>query len=101
MAWDRGEDPALVDYVANLVALRRRHDVFRRLDFFTGAVHAHTGLKDIYWLAPDGREMTGEDWSRADRRVFGIQFGKPRRRRGTHPAPLQRRKRRGRLRPGR
>ncbi len=75
MSWERGEDPALVDYVANLVALRRGHDVFRRLDFFTGAVHAQTGLKDIYWLAPDGREMKGEDWSRADRRVFGIQLG--------------------------
>ncbi len=75
MAWDGDQDPALVDYVANLVALRRSHDVFRRLDFFTGAVREETGLKDIYWLAPDGREMTGDDWSRSDRRMLGVQFG--------------------------
>jgi isoamylase len=38
MSWEEGDDPSLPDYVANLVALRRSHEVFRRLDFFTGAV---------------------------------------------------------------
>ena len=75
MAWDGVDDPTLVDYVANLVALRRAHDVFRRLEFFTGSVDEETGLKDIYWLSPDGREMAGEDWGTADRHVLGIQLG--------------------------
>ena len=75
MSWTTGDDPALTDYVANLIALRRSHEVFRRLDFFTGAVLEATGLKDIYWLAADGREMAGDDWGHVDRRALGMQIG--------------------------
>ncbi|WP_158809859.1 glycogen debranching protein GlgX [Beijerinckia sp. L45] len=75
MSWAAGDDPALPDYVANLIALRRRHEVFRRLEFFTGAVLEATGLKDIYWLAADGREMAGDDWGHVDRRALGMQIG--------------------------
>ena len=75
MEWGGGDDPDLPAYVGNLVALRRRHDVFRRLEFFTGDVLEETGLKDIYWLAADGREMWGDDWGHAHRRCLGMQVG--------------------------
>ncbi len=73
--WDDKLDPDLVDYVANLIALRKTHEVFRRLDFFTGHVIEKTGLKDVYWLAATGREMEGDDWGHVDRRSLGMQIG--------------------------
>jgi glycogen operon protein len=39
--------------------------VFRRRRFFSGKPvgrRGEAGLPDISWLAPDGSEMTGEDW---------------------------------------
>ena len=68
-------DPKLVDYVANLIRLRKGHDVFRRLEFFTGHIIESTGLKDVYWLAADGHEMTGSDWGDSERRALGMQIG--------------------------
>jgi isoamylase len=75
MPWDGDGDPALPAYTANLIALRKRHGVFRRLDFFSGTVIEKTGLKDIYWLAADGREMEGGDWDDAGRQTLGMQIG--------------------------
>ena len=78
MRWRDATDPRLVDYVANLIALRRRHEVFRRLEFFTGRIDpgsADKALKDAYWLAADGREMWGDDWGKVERRTLGMQIG--------------------------
>ena len=75
LEWTDKLDPSLVDYVSNLVALRKSHKVFRRLDFFTGDVVEVTGLKDVYWLAADGREMEGDAWGHAERRTLGMQIG--------------------------
>ena len=73
--WTDRNDPDLIDYVANLVALRKSHAVFRRLDFFTGNTIEETKLKDVYWLAADGREMAGDAWGDAERRTLGMQIG--------------------------
>jgi isoamylase len=73
--WTDRTDPDLLDYVRNLVALRKSHEVFRRLEFFTGQVIEETGLKDVYWLAADGREMDGDAWGDAERRTLGMQIG--------------------------
>ena len=73
--WTGGADTALLDFVRNLTAIRRRYDAFRRRDFFTGRIGAASQLKDIYWLATEGREMTGEDWSHDHLRTLGMQIG--------------------------
>jgi glycogen operon protein len=42
--------------------------VFRRRRFFSGKPvgrRGEAGLPDIAWFAPDGSEMTGEDWGTA------------------------------------
>ena len=75
MRWHDATDPALIDYVANLTKLRKQHDVFRRLEFFSGNIIASTGLKDVYWLSADGHEMAGHDWGDAQRRALGMQIG--------------------------
>ncbi|HEX7353884.1 MAG TPA: glycogen debranching protein GlgX [Mycobacteriales bacterium] len=56
-----GDDPALTDLVAGLLALRGRHPVLRRQHFFSGDVVDGAGRKDVGWFAADGHEMT--DWS--------------------------------------
>ena len=73
--WDDGTDPQLLPYVRNLITLRKSHAVFRRLEFFSGEAVGDSDLKDIYWLAPDGREMNGDDWGRLEQLALGMQIG--------------------------
>jgi isoamylase len=61
--------------VQTLTALRKRYDAFRRCAFLTGAAVPGNGLKDVYWLAPEGREMTTQDWTEGLRRTLGMQLG--------------------------
>jgi isoamylase len=68
-------DPDFLAFVQNLVALRKRFDAFRRRDFLSGATVPETDLKDVYWLAPEGREMTTGDWADGNRRALGMQLG--------------------------
>lgn len=69
------QDPDLLDFVRTLVGLRRRFAAFRRRTFLTGAPVASDVLRDVYWLAPEGREMSQKDWADADRLTFGMQLG--------------------------
>ncbi|HEX2725572.1 MAG TPA: glycogen debranching protein GlgX [Beijerinckiaceae bacterium] len=76
MNWqDDDPDPDFLTFVQTLIALRKRHDAFRRRDFLTGAIVPANRLKDVYWLAPEGREMTTEDWAEGLRRTLGMQLG--------------------------
>ena len=70
-----GGDPEFVVFVRTLLALRKRYDAFRRRDFLAGATVPTNGLKDVYWLAPEGREMTTQDWGDGMRRTLGMQLG--------------------------
>jgi isoamylase len=73
--WADPKDPGLATFVRNLIALRRRYDAFRHPTFFTGETLAGRDQKDIYWLAPEGREMSQDDWLSGDRRALGLQIG--------------------------
>ncbi len=56
---------SLLDFTRALVALRHRHPVFRRRRFFAGSAD-HGGestMGDIYWLKPNGEQMTESDWT--------------------------------------
>jgi isoamylase len=75
LKWQDEEDPELLPFVQALVGLRKRYAAFRRRDFLSGATVPANGLKDVYWLAPEGREMTTEDWGDDLRRALGMQFG--------------------------
>ena len=65
----------LIEYVRNLITLRREHPVFRRPRFFRGVEAEPSPLKDITWYAADGREMTPDDWNDGERRTFGALLG--------------------------
>jgi isoamylase len=58
-------DEELIEFTRAVSALRTAHPVFRRRRFFSGKPVGRRGdgsLPDIAWFAPDGSEMTGEDW---------------------------------------
>ena len=73
--WSSPADPALHDFVAGLLYLRRSCSAFRRERFFTGTTLAGFGRKDITWLRPDGHEMSEGDWFDGGRRAIGLMFG--------------------------
>jgi isoamylase len=58
-------DTDLIEFTRAVSALRTAHPVFRRRRFFSGKPvrrRGAAGMPDISWLAPDGSEMTEEDW---------------------------------------
>ncbi|MHC3474583.1 glycogen debranching protein GlgX [Streptomyces sp. 7R007] len=68
------EQRDLADFVRYVIGLRAAHPVLRRRRFFRGetATHADQPLPDLVWLAPDAREMTEDDWERADAHSVGV-----------------------------
>jgi isoamylase len=61
-------DADLIEFTREVSALRAAHPVFRRRRFFSGRPvrqRGGTGLPDISWFAPDGSEMSDEDWETA------------------------------------
>ncbi|MBV8490413.1 MAG: glycogen debranching enzyme GlgX, partial [Candidatus Eremiobacteraeota bacterium] len=66
---------ALLEFVRELVALRRAHPVFRRPRFFRGVTMDDSPLKDITWFSPKGTEMSYEDWTDGSKRCFGALLG--------------------------
>ncbi len=71
--WENA-DSDLIAIVRALAMFRRNAAAFRRNDFLLGHNHDQP-LKDVYWLAPEGREMTENDWHDQERRVLGCQIG--------------------------
>ena len=64
-------DTGLIEFTRSVSALRAAHPVFRRRRFFDGLpvrIRGSERIPDISWFAPDGSEMSDEDW--------GSGFGK-------------------------
>jgi glycogen operon protein len=66
------DDLELLSFVVKLIEFRKAHPSFRRRNFFRGRLIKGTGVKDIVWLTPDGREMTDEEWSKSYARCLGL-----------------------------
>ena len=54
----------LLDFVKQLIAIKKEHPVFHRRRFFQGKQIKDSEVKDIAWFASNGREMTDEDWDK-------------------------------------
>jgi glycogen operon protein len=65
---------ALLTFTRGLIALRQKHPVFRRRRFFQGRRIRGAEVKDLYWLRPDGKEMTDDDWSQGYVRCLGVRL---------------------------
>ncbi|MBV8180009.1 MAG: glycogen debranching enzyme, partial [Mycobacterium sp.] len=60
-------DHELLKFTKDLVALRRRHPVFRRRRYLTGPAAA-----DLRWFTPAGTEMTDQDWADPEARAVAL-----------------------------
>jgi len=65
-------DSALLEYTRSLVALRKKHRMFRRRSWFRGHPMRAGGPKDIEWFKPDGTEMSAEDWNVGFAKSLGV-----------------------------
>jgi isoamylase len=65
----RGE---LGAFVRRLIMLRKRHPVFRRRDFFDGEHVGESGLRDVWWFRPDGRQISRRDWASGASHALGV-----------------------------
>ena len=84
---DRREE--FLEFVARLIALRRRHPVFCRRRYVRADAVTAEGLKEILWLTPDGGEMTENDWNQEFARCLGVYLaGAAIERRGRRGKPI-------------
>ena len=71
--WELGhDDRALQAFVRELIALRRRHPVFRRRRFFQGQAIAGATVRDILWLTPGAMEMAQAEWDSSFANTLGM-----------------------------
>jgi glycogen operon protein len=68
-----GRRRSLLEFTRELVRLRRQHPALRRKQFFFGRA-IYSDLKDLTWIRPDGREMTGTDWQNPGTRAFALRL---------------------------
>jgi glycogen operon protein len=52
--------------------LRREHPALRQRHWFEGRPTIVGGRKDLVWVHPEGREMTGDDWADNELSVVGM-----------------------------
>jgi glycogen operon protein len=68
------ERQALLDFARRAACLMRDHPVLRRRKFFQGRRIRGAEVKDIMWLAPDGREMAEMEWNAEHVRCIGVRL---------------------------
>ncbi len=62
--WDlTKEQKDLLEFTSMLVHVRRSEPALTRRQYFQGRGIRGSGVKDVAWLAPDGREMDDEAWN--------------------------------------
>ncbi|MEJ2010562.1 MAG: alpha-amylase family glycosyl hydrolase, partial [Acidobacteriota bacterium] len=59
--WENA-DQELLEFTRALVELRKKHPMFQRRRWFEGRSVRGSRELDISWFAPDGREMSEQDW---------------------------------------
>jgi glycogen operon protein len=75
MGWELSPpDRNFLEFTRRVIRLRKEHPVFRRRRFFKGQTLRGADIKDITWLAPEGREMTDEEWNSSFARSLGLQI---------------------------
>lgn len=75
MGWELSPpDRAFLEFTRRVIRLRKDHPAFRRRRFFQGRKLRGADIKDITWLAPEGREMTDEEWNNSFARSLGLQI---------------------------
>jgi glycogen operon protein len=66
------EQRALLEFGREVMHLRKTQPVFRRRNFFQGRPIHGAEIKDLYWVKPDGAEMSDRDWTSEFARCLGM-----------------------------
>ena len=75
--WNITPEKALqLEFFARMIHLRRAHPIFHRRHFFQGRPIRGSGVKDLIWLKPDGREMTDAEWHESHAQSLGVYFSR-------------------------
>jgi glycogen operon protein len=72
ISWLDWSSAPYADLVAQLLALRAAHPVFRQRAFFQGHPVGPEGAKDLAWFTPAGVEMVDADWSAPTAHTLGM-----------------------------
>jgi glycogen operon protein len=64
----------LLAFTRHLIALRGRHPVLRRRQFFYGRQILSSEVKDLTWFRPDGKEMAEDNWRDPLARCIGLRL---------------------------
>ncbi len=67
-------DRQLLAFTRSMIRLLKSHPVLRRRQFFQGRQIRGSRVKDLTWFAPDGTEMTDEQWRASGARTLAVQF---------------------------
>ncbi|PAU63077.1 glycogen debranching enzyme GlgX [Pseudomonas sp. PIC25] len=71
--WNLDEEgKSLLAFVRKAIKLRLSYPILRRGRFLVGAYNEELGVKDVTWLAPNGEEMTVEQWEDPHGRCLGM-----------------------------
>jgi glycogen operon protein len=70
--WSMPDGTGMLELVRDLIALRRRHPVFRQHAFLQGRPVTAAGAKDLAWFGPHGEEMAGQESWHAEVRSLGM-----------------------------
>ncbi len=62
----------LFEVTRTALQLRRDHPALRQRHWFEGRPTIAGGPKDLAWVHPDGREMSGDDWQDPGLRAIGM-----------------------------
>jgi glycogen operon protein len=63
-----------LDFVRAVIQIWKTQPVFQRRKFFQGRAIRGTDIKDISWFAPDGQEMSDEDWNAGFVKCLGVRL---------------------------
>lgn len=73
LSWDvNAAQQKQLDFLTQIIQLRRDHPSLRRRHFFRGQAVAPDQTMDVIWLHHDGREMDAEDWQEGDAHCLGL-----------------------------
>jgi isoamylase len=76
MNWEldaRGK--SLLAFTQKVFALRKKHPVLQRRNFFMGQNLEDSRFRDLSWFKPDGNEMGARDWEEPHLRCLGWFLG--------------------------
>ncbi len=66
------EQQALLEFTTEIIRLRKCQPVFRRRRFFQGRPIRGKEIKDLYWVKPNGEEMSAADWNAGHALTLGL-----------------------------